>query len=72
MQNVNVMATVQLELLSLSVEEEEEGRTLVDSVGTMLAEEYWFAVGRKRTHTQKYIDSLFKLSCTHLELCMAQ
>jgi len=63
------MATVQLEHLSLSVEEEEEGRTLVDSVGTMLAED---AVGRKRTHTQKYIDSLLKLSCTHLELCTAQ
>ena len=46
------MVTVQLEHLSLSVEEEEEeeGRILVDSVGTMLAED---AVGRKGTHRQK-------------------
>jgi len=70
---VNVMATVQLEHLSLSVEEEEEGRTLVDSVGTMLAED---AVGRKRTHTQIYRlpfkAQLYSFGAMYSTICRSQ
>lgn len=66
---ISVMAAVQLELFLTVGEEEEEGRTLADSVRSMLVEDYWLAVGKGRKNTIGCL--FFKLCCSHLELSTA-